>query len=165
MASTWGDSWSDAWGDSWGSIVAVPVADFSGTPLSGEAPLSVAFTDLSTNTPTSWLWDFGDASTSTSQNPTHVYTVAGTYTVVLTATNSAGSNAKTRTAYVVVSAVPVVTPTVGGIGGFPRMEQENRERWARKKRKRKRQLAVIAAWLMRSDDEDLSYGYYDRRRR
>lgn len=35
-------------------------ADFSGTPTSGNAPLSVDFTDLTNDTPTSWLWDFGD---------------------------------------------------------------------------------------------------------
>ncbi|MBW2174172.1 MAG: PKD domain-containing protein [Deltaproteobacteria bacterium] len=37
---------------------APPVADFSGTPTSGDKPLSVDFTDLSTETPTSWSWDF-----------------------------------------------------------------------------------------------------------
>jgi hypothetical protein len=81
-----------------------PVADFTGTPTSGARPLSVAFTDLSTNSPTSWDWDFGDGSAhGTTQNPTHSYTAAGTYTVVLVATNAGGSNTKTRTGYVTVS--------------------------------------------------------------
>lgn len=82
---------------------AAPVADFSGTPLTGTWPLSVAFTDTSTNTPTSWSWTFGDTGTSSSQNPTHSYTAAGTYTVALTATNATGSDTKTRTAYITVS--------------------------------------------------------------
>lgn len=45
--------------------------------------LSVAFTDTSTGSPTSWAWDFGDGGTSTLQNPTHVYAGHGTYTVEL----------------------------------------------------------------------------------
>ncbi|MBN1167590.1 MAG: PKD domain-containing protein, partial [Methanospirillaceae archaeon] len=39
------------------------VADFSGTPTSGTAPLTVQFTDLSTGGPTMWAWDFGDGGT------------------------------------------------------------------------------------------------------
>ena len=48
---------------------ASPVANFSGTPTTGTAPLAVTFTDSSTNTPTSWSWTFGDSNTSTAQNP------------------------------------------------------------------------------------------------
>ena len=84
----------------------VPVADFTGTPTSGETPLSVAFTDLSTNTPTSWLWNFGDGFLSAVQNPTHVYETAGVYTVVLKATNAGGFDVKTRTGYVTVTRGP-----------------------------------------------------------
>ncbi|SFM33040.1 PKD domain-containing protein [Methanolobus profundi] len=86
------------------SVYITPVANFSASVTSGTAPLSVTFTDLSSNTPTSWLWEFGDGSNSTSQNPTHSYTVAGSYNVTLNATNAAGSNASTRTAYINVSA-------------------------------------------------------------
>jgi hypothetical protein len=42
------------------TAAAVPVADFTGSPVSGPAPLGVTFTDLSTNTPTGWAWFFGD---------------------------------------------------------------------------------------------------------
>lgn len=90
-----------------------PVADFSGTPLTGHPTLSVAFTDHSTNTPTSWSWTFGDSGTSTSQNPSHNYTAAGTYTVALTATNADGSDTLTRVAYVVVTDPPP-DPVPGG---------------------------------------------------
>lgn len=82
-----------------------PVAAFTGTPTSGTIPLTVAFTDQSTNTPTSWSWTFGDGGTSTLQNPSHVYTTAGTYTVALTATNAYGSNTLTKTGYITASAV------------------------------------------------------------
>ncbi|MCB9360567.1 MAG: PKD domain-containing protein [Flavobacteriales bacterium] len=52
----------------------------------------VQFTDVSTNFPTSWLWNFGDGTTSTYQNPFHTYTVAGYYTVQLITTNAYGSD-------------------------------------------------------------------------
>lgn len=53
------------------------LADFIGTPLTGSSPLQVAFTDLSTNNPTQWWWNFGDGSAiSTEQNPVHTYTSA-----------------------------------------------------------------------------------------
>jgi len=80
-----------------------PVANFSGSPTSGNYPLAVSFTDLSTNSPTSWSWTFGDGGTSTSQNPSHTYTSAGTFTVTLTATNSCGSDGETKTGYITVT--------------------------------------------------------------
>ena len=79
----------------------VPVAAFLTYPTSGYSPLTVKFTDLSTNSPTAWNWNFGDGTiNSTLQNPTHTYSTAGNYTVVLTASNAAGSNTVTGTAYV-----------------------------------------------------------------
>ena len=98
--------------------IPAPVANFVGTPTSGIKPLTVTFTDNSTNTPTSWRWSFGDGSSSTSQNPWHLYSVAGTYTVSLTATNAGGSNTKTSANYITVNnPAPVAnfvgTPTSG----------------------------------------------------
>jgi PKD repeat protein len=64
-------------------------------PVAGythEQSMTVVFTDISTNSPTSWAWDFGDETTSDEPNPTHTYTVAGTYTVTLVATNPLGSD-------------------------------------------------------------------------
>jgi len=95
-----------------------PVADFSGTPLSGDAPLNVNFTDLSINNPESWTWDFGDGESSTNQNPNHTYNMPGTYTVSLTVSNSGGSDTETKTDYIIVSAVPPTanfsgSPTTG----------------------------------------------------
>lgn len=90
------------------TCATAPVADFSGSPTSICAGSSVTFTDASSNTPTSWSWTFtgGSPSTSTSQNPSVSYSTAGTYAVSLTATNSAGSDTKTVSAYITVNSVP-----------------------------------------------------------
>ncbi len=92
-----------------GATGSAPVAAFSGTPTSGNAPLAVNFTDGSSNAPTGWSWTFGDGGTSAAQNPSHSYTAAGTYTVSLTASNAYGSDGETKTSY--------VTVTTGGGGG------------------------------------------------
>lgn len=82
-----------------------PVANFSGTPTTVVEGGSVQFTDLSTNTPTSWAWTFagGTPATSTSQNPTVTYNTAGTYSVSLTVSNASGSDSKTLAAYITVN--------------------------------------------------------------
>ncbi|MEZ5358226.1 MAG: PKD domain-containing protein [Candidatus Zixiibacteriota bacterium] len=91
--------------DAMGPVNNPPVANFSGTPTSGEYPLTVNFTDLSTNTLTAWSWDFGDGvGTSTVQNPSYTYTSAGTYTVTLTATNAYGSDDEIKVDYITVTA-------------------------------------------------------------
>lgn len=56
-------------------------------------PRSVAFTDNSTGLVTTWLWDFGDGTSSTLQNPTHIYSTSGPFTVKLT--SSATTNCLT----------------------------------------------------------------------
>jgi uncharacterized membrane protein len=74
----------------------VPIAAFSSSAASGNAPLTVEFTDRSTNSPSAWKWNFGDETIdSTLQNPIHTYSTAGNYTVILTAINAAGSNTVT----------------------------------------------------------------------
>ncbi|MGA2122563.1 MAG: PKD domain-containing protein, partial [Methanoregula sp.] len=90
-----------------------PVANFSAAPVSGTAPLTVTFTDSSTNTPFSWNWSFGDGQYGTAQNPVHTYTQAGSHTVNLTAANGGGSNTTSKPDYITVSSVP--SPTVTGI--------------------------------------------------
>ncbi len=80
------------------NLLAPPMADFVFTDQ-GNGTFS--FTDLSTNDPTSWLWDFGDGNTSTEQNPTHTYAEPGTYTVCLTVANDAGEDIFCQTLMVV----------------------------------------------------------------
>jgi PKD repeat protein len=80
-----------------------PDANFTGSPRTGTAPLTVNFSDTSTGSPTSWAWTFGDGTTSTVQHPSHVYSAAGTYSVTLRATNSSGSDTITKTDYISVS--------------------------------------------------------------
>jgi PKD repeat protein len=97
-------------------VVAVgsPLPDFSATPTSGPASLAVQFTDTTANNPTSWEWDFGDGNSSIQQNPLHTYNSVGTYTVTLTATNSAGSATETKT-----DLVSVFTPVVASFTATP----------------------------------------------
>lgn len=80
-----------------------PVADFVGNPTSGTPGTNVQFTDLSTNSPTQWAWNFGDGGTATTQNPSHTYNAVGLYTVTLTATNGTGSDGETKTNYINIS--------------------------------------------------------------
>ncbi|MBN1999693.1 PKD domain-containing protein, partial [candidate division KSB1 bacterium] len=82
---------------------AGPVADFSGNPTSGTAPLSVQFTDLSSGNITSRTWNFGDGSSSTATNPSHTYTQAGIYSVNLTVSGPDGSNTITKSNYITVT--------------------------------------------------------------
>jgi PKD repeat protein len=85
---------------------APPVAGFTASPTSGTAPLSVAFTDTSSGSPTAWSWSFGDGATSTAQNPSHTYTTPGTYSVSLTVSNSSGTDTATQSNYIVVTSPP-----------------------------------------------------------
>jgi len=97
------------------TAATAPVAAFSGSPTSGAAPLTVNFSSASTGTISTYAWNFGDGTTSTAQNPSHVYSTAGSYSVSLTVTGSAGSNTKTSASYVTVTAPPSVgSPTLTG---------------------------------------------------
>jgi len=99
-----------------GIIVNPPVADFTANTTSINEGGSVNFTDLTTNNPTSWSWTFsgGTPSTSTAQNPTITYNTAGTYSVTLTASNSAGSDSETKTNYITVNEIQVTYCTASG---------------------------------------------------
>ncbi len=85
------------------TTVLKPVVSFWGSRTSGTAPLTVTFTDASTNIPTAWNWSFGDGTYSTVQKPKHIYSKAGNYSVKLTATNAAGSGTLTRSNYIKVT--------------------------------------------------------------
>lgn len=74
-----------------------PVSSFTANVSSGTAPLAVKFTDTSTNTPTSWIWNFTEIGNSTPvtfsvlQNPEYIFP-SGNYSIKLSATNAFGSN-------------------------------------------------------------------------
>jgi PKD repeat protein len=94
------------------STAAAPVANFTSavTKCAGQP---VAFTDASTNTPTSWSWSTTPATgvtitSATSQNPTITFPTAGTYTVSHTATNAVGTS-PSFTQAVTVNATPAMT--------------------------------------------------------
>ena len=92
-----------------GSVTSAqaPVADFTANITSGCGPVSVSFTDQSTNSPNQWNWDFGNSNNSILQNPSAIYTLPGTYTVTLTATNGSGSDTEVKTAYITVFQNPI----------------------------------------------------------
>jgi PKD repeat protein len=69
-----------------------PVASFTINKNYIRIPDIVICTDTSTESPGEWLWDFGDGTTSTDQNPIHQYTKRGAWNIILTATNDAGSD-------------------------------------------------------------------------
>ncbi|MHC4103560.1 MAG: S8 family serine peptidase, partial [Planctomycetota bacterium] len=75
-------------------------AEFIAEPTKGPKNTTVQFTDQSTGDITSWLWDFGDGTTSIEPNPSHTYEDAHTYTVSLTVTDSDGSDTETKEAYI-----------------------------------------------------------------
>lgn len=73
--------------------------------------LNVVFIDRSEGKPTSWTWEFGDCSgplcQSNEQNPTHTYATPGSYTVILTAANAAGTSRATKIVTVSTAGPPV----------------------------------------------------------
>lgn len=95
-----------------------PVANFSANVTSGTAPLSVQFTDESTNTPTSWTWAYKNATTgwiqfATTQNPVFTFP-AGTYDINLTATNAAGSDDEIKPNYLTITNLPYIDISISG---------------------------------------------------
>jgi len=79
------------------------VANFTANVTAGVAPLTVRFTDTSTENPSSWLWTFDDGATSTDQNPTHTYTSPGNHTVTLSI--NGGTETCTKPGYIKVTPV------------------------------------------------------------
>lgn len=77
------------WEAAWNSTIStsVPVADFSISDTSPPLNVPVQFTDLTTNNPGAWFWDFGDGNNSILQNPTHSYVSPGIYIVTLISDN------------------------------------------------------------------------------
>ena len=84
---------------------STPVADFIAPAASGCSPVNISFSNLSTDA-VSYLWDFGDGTTSSNVNPTHIYNIPGYYDVKLIATSGLGCNdTMTKIAYIAVPGV------------------------------------------------------------
>ncbi len=100
-----------------------PVANFSAsntTPGTGE---TVIFSDLSSNTPTTWNWSFSPASVTyvngtnaNSQNPQVQFNASGFYTVTLAVSNTYGSDSEVKTNY--INVVQTIPPYVDGFESF-----------------------------------------------
>lgn len=86
-------------------LPGAPNADFS-VNVTETCSGIVTFIDLSGGDPISWLWDFGDGTTSSEQNPTHTYDIDGTYSVTLTVCNAIGCNEIAQTDYIEVGLSP-----------------------------------------------------------
>lgn len=108
-----GKTWSDVVSSSIPSALA-PVAAFNANPLSGTAPLSVTFSDISGGTVTNRLWDFGDgAATNTAlASFVHTYATSGTYTVRLIVSGPVGTDTNIQTNII------TVTEPVAPVAGF-----------------------------------------------
>ncbi len=102
------------------TVTQAPTAAFSASPTSGGAPLVVQFVDESlpgTAPITSWLWDFGDGTSSVQRNPIHEFTEAGEYDIVLTVTTDAGTNSITKADLISVQATPTAGFTASVLRG------------------------------------------------
>lgn len=96
------------------NLTAIPqvLADFSATPSTICQGGNVQFADLSSGSPTTWLWDFGDGSFSTLQNPAHQYAAAGNYTVMLTAANGSNNHSMVKSNYITVIPISQVSVSI-----------------------------------------------------
>ena len=93
-----------------------PIAAMNASVNAGCSPLSVSFNNLSTGS-VSYIWDFGNGSTSSINNPTVVYLTPGSYTVKLIATSSAGvTDTLTMSNYIEVLQDPIAAYSVSQVG-------------------------------------------------
>lgn len=109
--------------DSFSKLIKIlprPVADFTANTTSKCQPdLTVNFQDKSTNA-VGWLWDFGDSTTSSAQNPSHTYTSYGNFTVQLVVTNSSGcTDTVKKTAYINIVRPKISFPSLPVEGCIP----------------------------------------------
>ena len=91
------------------------IADFAASPLAGEAPLTVRFTNASFGSITGVRWNFGDGTTSQEQNPIHTYSGPGQFAASLTVTNSSGVTSTTNRTIMAVANYQVTNATFAWI--------------------------------------------------
>jgi PKD repeat protein len=95
------------------TVLGGVAADFRASARSGCPPLTVTFTDTSHGDSISgWIWDFGDGSTSTQQNPQHTYKQAGNFNVKLTTTGACAEDSVTKNGFIRVGAIPAAPASV-----------------------------------------------------
>ncbi len=82
-----------------------PVADFTGTPRTGGAPLNVQFTAQTEGIIDSYLWRFGDGQTSTEVNPLHTYQNEGKFSVTLEVSGPGGEDDNFKFWYIRVNGI------------------------------------------------------------
>lgn len=100
-----------------GTTIVAPIADFQAASTTACAGDTISFTDLSTNGPTSWNWYFNpttvgyaNGTSSSSQHPDVIFNAAGTYEVILAASNSGGIDSAVKSTYITIS--PSLLPSV-----------------------------------------------------
>jgi PKD repeat protein len=97
-----------------------PLAAFTGSPTSGDAPLVVLFTNRTTGIATNFTWDFGDGTVSSILNPTKTYSTLGTYTVTLRAIGPGGASTLVQPGSISVIRAPAprVAVQLDGVNDF-----------------------------------------------
>lgn len=83
-----------------------PQVDFKADKTRAGVNQFIHFTDLSTNNPTDWKWDFGDGTSGTGQNPDHVYLQPGSYDVTLVASDAFTTISNTKKDYITIVNTP-----------------------------------------------------------
>jgi len=83
-----------------------PQVDFKADKTRAGVNQFIHFTDLSTNNPTDWKWDFGDGTSGTGQNPDHVYLQPGSYDVTLIASDAFTTISNTKKDYITIVNTP-----------------------------------------------------------
>src|SRR5262249_28662426 len=102
------------------TLPVAPVASFTAGPTAGEVPLTVNFTNNSTGVITSQSCSFGDGGSSSATSPSHTYTNAGTFTVILSVFGQGGTDTQTQVNFITATNIPppslVVTPASQDFG-------------------------------------------------
>ena len=101
--STWDNNNGQDWHESTVAGDQPPSASFNGYPQSGDAPLTVNFSDNSGGVVDWRSWNFGDGNSSSEQNPSNVFSSAGNYTVTLIVSNSYGASTNIQENYITVT--------------------------------------------------------------
>lgn len=126
------------------SAMPPPLANFTASTTTPNVGQTVNFTDLSTNTPSSWSWSFSPntvtfvgGTSSTSQNPQVQFNNPGYYSVTLTATNAGGSDSETKSNYIFALLLPVAnfvadntTPIIGATVSFSDLSSNTPTSWS-----------------------------------